>query len=288
MGRPELGRYRAFLVDLDGVLIRGGQPLPGAVEALQRLRELGRVIVFSNNSTRSRRAFAARLQREGFAVAPEEVVNSAYILGRRLLELSGPSKVFMIGEEGLKEELELAGHRLVGPEEANFLVTGMDRELSYEKLLLALRALRRGARFFAANADPTYPTPEGEVPGAGAVVGAIQGMGFPPEEVVGKPAEVAFRVALEAAGVKDPRDCLVIGDRLETDVLGARRAGLESALVLTGVTSPDELEESPIRPTYVAESLAALVGVKPREGRSPRGGGGPSLPSPRRRSRSRR
>lgn len=263
MTEAELGKYRAFLIDLDGVLVRGGQPLPGAAEALQRLKGLGKVIVLSNNSTRSRRAFAQRLQGLGFAVAPEEVVNSAYILARRLLELAGPSPVFTIGEEGLKEELELAGHRLVGPEEAAFLAVGMDRELSYEKLLLALRALRRGARFFAANADPTFPTPEGEVPGAGAVVGAITGMGFPPEEVVGKPSEVAFRVALEAAGISEPRACLVIGDRLETDILGAARAGLDSALVLTGVTSPKELAGSPVKPTYVAASLAALVGLKP-------------------------
>jgi 4-nitrophenyl phosphatase len=264
MSTAELGKYRAFLVDLDGVLIRGGEPIPGSAEALQHLKGLGKVIVFSNNSTRSREAFAARLQGLGFTIAPEEVVNSAYILAQRLLELAGPSLVFMIGEEGLKEELELAGHRLVGPEEAEFLVVGMDWELNYEKLLQALRALRRGARFLAANADPTYPTPEGEVPGAGAVVGAIVGMGFPPEEVVGKPSPVAFKVALASLGV-GPKECLVIGDRLETDILGAARAGLDSALVLTGVTSRKELAGSQIKPTYVAESLAALVtlGVKP-------------------------
>ncbi|MGQ9734068.1 MAG: HAD-IIA family hydrolase, partial [Candidatus Bipolaricaulia bacterium] len=253
----KLRNYRAFLIDLDGVLIRGSLPLPGAAEALERLRELGgKVLIFSNNSTRSRRAFAQRLQGLGFAIESEEVVNSAYILGQRLLELSGPSRAFMIGEEGLKEELELAGHHLVGPEEADFLVVGMDRQLTYEKLRQALRALRRGARFLAANADPTFPTPEGEVPGAGAIVGAITGMGFPPEEVVGKPSPIAFRVALQAAGVSNARNCLVIGDRLETDILGAREAGLDSALVLTGVTSREELERSPIRPTWVAASLA--------------------------------
>ncbi|MGQ9601283.1 MAG: HAD-IIA family hydrolase [Candidatus Bipolaricaulia bacterium] len=260
----KLRNYRAFLIDLDGVLIRGSLPLPGAAEALERLRELGgKVLIFSNNSTRSRRAFAQRLQGLGFAIESEEVVNSAYILGQRLLELSGPSRAFMIGEEGLKEELELAGHHLVGPEEADFLVVGMDRQLTYEKLRQALRALRRGARFLAANADPTFPTPEGEVPGAGAIVGAITGMGFPPEEVVGKPSPIAFRVALQAAGVSNARNCLVIGDRLETDILGAREAGLDSALVLTGVTSREELERSPICPTWVAASLAELVGIKP-------------------------
>ncbi len=278
-----LEKYQAFLIDLDGVLVRGGEPLPGAAEALRRLKGLGRVIVLSNNSTRSRKEFAERLQGLGFEVSPEEIVNSAYILARRLLELAGPSPVFVIGEEGLREELELAGHRLTGPEEARFLAVGMDRALTYEKLAQALRALRRAARFLATNADPTYPTPEGEVPGAGAVVGAIRGMGFPPEEVVGKPAEVAFRVALEAAGVDDPKKCLLIGDRLETDILGAARLGIDSVLVLTGVTSQEDLGKSAVRPTWTAASLAELVGIRLEPDRSPQGGGGPSLPSPRRR-----
>jgi len=282
MAGLRLEDHRAFLVDLDGVLVRGGEPLPGAAEALQRLKEAGRVVVFSNNSTRSRRRFAARLSGMGFKIKPEEIVNSAYIVAQHILKSAGPSKVFIIGEEGLKEELELAGHRLAGPEEAEFLVVGMDRELSYEKLAGALHLLLRGAHFLATNADPTFPTPEGPLPGAGAVVGALQGMGFSPEEVVGKPSPIAFKVALEAAGVGGPRECLLIGDRLETDILGAARVGMDSALVLTGVTRREDLQESVFQPTWVAESLAALVGIRPGEDRSPPGGGGPAPPSPRR------
>jgi len=267
----ELARYRAFLVDLDGVLIRGQEPLPGAAEALQRLKELGRVIVFSNNSTRSRRAFAERLTQLGLALTPEEIVNSAYIAAQHLRGLAeagagaGSAQVYVIGEEGLREELELAGHRLVPPEEAEFLVVGLDRALTYEKLAGALRALLRGARFIATNVDPTLPAPGGLLPGAGAIVGAIQGMGFPPEVVVGKPSIIAFKVALATAGVS-PEECLVIGDRLETDILGANRAGLDSVLVLTGVTKREDLERQERgegkqdgKPTWIVESLPALV-----------------------------
>lgn len=267
----ELARYRAFLVDLDGVLIRGQEPLPGAAEALQRLKELGRVIVFSNNSTRSRRAFAERLTQLGLALTPEEIVNSAYIAAQHLRGLAetgagaGSAQVYVIGEEGLREELELAGHRLVPPEEAEFLVVGLDRALTYEKLAGALRALLRGARFIATNVDPTLPAPGGLLPGAGAIVGAIQGMGFPPEVVVGKPSIIAFKVALATAGVS-PEECLVIGDRLETDILGANRAGLDSVLVLTGVTKREDLErqergegKQDEKPTWIVESLPALV-----------------------------
>ncbi|MFQ6090867.1 MAG: HAD-IIA family hydrolase, partial [Candidatus Bipolaricaulia bacterium] len=218
MAGLRLENYRAFLVDLDGVLVRGGEPLPGAAEALRELKEIGRVVVFSNNSTRSRRRFAARLSGLGFKIKLEEIVNSAYIVAQHILKSAGPSKVYTIGEEGLREELELAGHRLAEPEEAEFLVVGMDRELSYKKLARALLALLRGAHFVSTNAERTFPTPQGLLPGAGAVVGAIEGMGFPPEAVVGKPSKVAFMVAMEAAGVGGPRESLLIGDRLETDI----------------------------------------------------------------------
>lgn len=262
MARPILQNYQAFLVDLDGVLVRGGEPLPSAAEALQKLKEAGRVVIFSNNSTRSRRESATRLSGLGFAIGPEEIVNSAYIVAQHILKSAGSSAVFVIGEEGLKEELELAGHRLTPPEEARFLVVGMDRELSYKKLSQALQALLRGAHFFATNTDPTFPTPQGLLPGAGAAVGAIEGMGFPPEEVVGKPSKVAFEVALATAGA-EPKECLLIGDRLETDILGAARVGMDSALVLTGITGREDVERGDPKPTWFAESLAALVGVKP-------------------------
>lgn len=270
MFRPKLANYRAFLVDLDGVLIRGDEPLPGAAEGVETLKEIGRVAVFSNNSTRSRREFAARLQGLGFALQREEVVNSAYVAARYLLDQAGPTSVFVIGEAGLEEELELAGHRLTGPEEARFLIAGMDRGLTYEKLSQALQALLCGAEFIATNADPTFPTPQGQVPGAGAVVGAITGMGFPPEEIVGKPSPVAFKVALDAAEVGDPKECLLIGDRPETDILGAKQSGLDSALVLTGVGQLEDLRGTKFRPTWVAESLADLVGIELEEDRPPR------------------
>jgi HAD superfamily hydrolase (TIGR01457 family) len=252
-------RYRAFLVDLDGVLVRGSAPLPGAPEALSKLQKLGRVVVFSNNSTRSRRAFAERLQALGFEITPEMIVSSAFIAVRYLLERSGPSSVYAIGEEGLREELTAAGHELVSPEGADFVVAGLDRGFRYEQLTEALQALLRGATFIAANADPVYPTAEGLIPGAGAIVGAIRGMGYPPAEIVGKPSPIAFRVAMETAGVKNAKECLVIGDRLDTDIEGAVRAGIDSVLVFTGVTRPEDLIHSETQPTFTAESFAALV-----------------------------
>ena len=264
----DLRAYRAFLIDLDGVLVRGSQVIPGAGDALATLRELAPIVVLSNNSTRSRRSFAEGLQKRDLPVKPEEIVNSAYVVARYIRALAGPSPVFVIGEEGLLEELQLAGHTIAEPEEARFLVVGLDRALHYEKLAQGLRALLRGARFLATNADPTYPAPQGLIPGAGAIVGAIRGMGYEPEAIVGKPSEVAFRAAMEAAGASEPRECLMIGDRLDTDIAGAARLGMDTALVLTGVTTPEDLKHwTGPQPVWVAESLAELVKMGLSDGR---------------------
>ena len=253
-----LTKYSAFLLDVDGVLLRDSVAIPGAKEALEELRKRGRVVLLTNNSTRSRRETAQRLSSLGFAVSPDEVVTSSYVAARYLHERFGPCRVWVIGEAGLAEELACAGHHLVDPDEAEWIVAGMDRKLTYQKLALALRGLLKGARFLATNKDATFPTPGGLVPGAGAVVGAIEGMGFPPEQVVGKPSATSFRIALEAARTS-PERALMVGDRLETDVLGAQRVGLDTALVLSGVSRPEDVERLGIRPTWMAQDLLALA-----------------------------
>ncbi|NOX44301.1 MAG: HAD-IIA family hydrolase [Caldiserica bacterium] len=258
MGRTDVGNYRAFIVDVDGVLVKGGEPLPGAARALAGLRELGRVIILTNNSTRSRAQTAEALRSLGFPVTQEMVVTSSYIAARWLLEREGRVRVWVIGEDGLVAELSSAGHVLSPPREAEWVVAGMDRALTYGKLADALRALLAGARFLATNRDGTFPTPEGLLPGAGAVVGAIEGMGFPPETVVGKPSPIAFEIALEVAGAS-PAEALMIGDRLDTDILGAQRAGLDTALILTGVSREEDIERRGIVPTMVARDLGDLV-----------------------------
>lgn len=256
MGQPS--RFKAFLVDVDGVLVKGGEPIPGAREALSELKRMGDVVILTNNSTRSRARTAELLQALRFPIEPEEVVTSSYIAARWLLERAGPSRVWIIGEEGLSEELKLAGHTLVPPQEAEWIVVGMDRTLTYAKLADALRALLSGARLLATNRDRTFPTPEGLLPGAGATVGAIEGMGFSPEAVVGKPSPTAFEIALRVAGAA-PEETIMIGDRWETDIQGAKRAGLATALVLSGVSSATELSHLDPPPDLVAEDIGRLV-----------------------------
>ena len=253
-----LHRYAAFLVDVDGVLTHGRDALPGAVGGLAALRAFGRPLVLTNNSTRGRDELAQHLRSLGFVVSPEEVLGSAFLAARYLTLHFGPSIVWTLGEDGIRREMELAGHQLAArPEEAAWVVVGMDRHLTYEKLAHALRALVGGARVLATNEDATFPTPAGLVPGAGALVGALRGMGFPPDRVVGKPSTAAYEVALDVLGLAPDR-VLMIGDRLDTDIAGAQAAGLDSALVLTGVSTLADVDRCGVRPTWVAASFAEL------------------------------
>ncbi len=253
-----LARYRAFLLDVDGVLTRGQHALPGATAAVSALRAAGRLLVLTNNSTRARDELAAHLSSLGFDLKEDEVLGSAFLAARYLSLHGGPTCVWVLGEGGIRREMLLAGHQLAArPEEAQWVVVGMDRSLSYGTLADGLRAAIAGARILATNEDATFPTPTGLMPGAGALVGALRGMGFAPDVVVGKPAPAAFEVALDVLQLSRD-DVLMIGDRLETDIAGAEAAGIDSALVLTGVCAPSDVGTGSGRPTWIASSLADL------------------------------
>lgn len=258
MDKFDLSKYDVFFVDMDGVIVKSNQPIEGSPESLQELTCLGDVYVLSNNSTRSRKEFADNMQKMGMDIPPESVINSAYIISEYLVETMGSAAVYPVGEEGLTEELEIEGNRIVPSKEADAVVAGLDRTITYDKLAGALEALLRGAKFYAANTDKTFPTPQGERPGAGATVGAITGMGFPPDLVTGKPSEIAAEIAMETAGISYPEKCLVIGDRAETDIQMANKAGMDSVLTLSGVKNPAG-QTGDLKPTLSVNSLSELV-----------------------------
>ncbi|MFO8034390.1 MAG: HAD-IIA family hydrolase [Candidatus Bipolaricaulota bacterium] len=253
-----LDKYAAFVLDIDGVLVRDRVPLPGAVQAVKALAEQGAVVLLTNNSTRERETVAERLAALGFPVSPEQIVTSAFVAAHLLRQRYGPLRVWPVGEAGLLREIAAEGHTICDPSEAQWVVAGMDRQLTYSKLSDTLQALISGARFLATNRDATFPMETGQVPGAGAVIGAIEGMGFSPELVVGKPSDTAFRAALELARV-EPEQALMVGDRPETDIAGASAAGMDTALVLTGVADRQKAQAQSIRPTWIADDLAALA-----------------------------
>jgi 4-nitrophenyl phosphatase len=259
MSTNPLFRYDAFLLDIDGVLVRGSTPLAGAADGLRELQHRGRTILMTNNSSRSRAEHAERLTQLGFSVAAEDVLPSSYIAASYLSNRFGPVAFWVVGESGLETELRLAGHHPAdSPSTADWVVAGIDWHISYETLADALRALIAGAHLLGTNADPTFPSSEGLLPGAGSILGALEGMGFKPEAVVGKPSPIAFRAALELLDA-NPTSVLMIGDRLETDIAGGAQAGMDTALVFTGIADRAAAAASAIRPTWTADSLADLA-----------------------------
>ena len=255
---PLRDRYDAFLFDLDGVLYRGDEPIPGAAAAVSALREAGRRVVFvTNNSARPPSVVAAHLAAAGVPAAPEEVVTSAGATAE-LLSGRGCRSAFVVGEEGIREALAGAGIELRDgePDRVDAVVVGLDREADYTKLRTASVLVERGAAFVGTNGDASFPAPDGSRwPGAGALLAAIATTSGTEAEIVGKPHPTLLRAALARAGGGRP---LVVGDRLDTDIAGAAGLGWDSLLVLTGITRREDLQDAAVTPTYVAEDLSIL------------------------------
>lgn len=254
-----LNEYDAFFLDVDGVLVHDSHPIEGAADAFRAMQSAGQVLILTNNSTRSRQQHAERLSGLGFPVQPADVIASSFVVAEYLRETVGPTVAWPIGESGLTEELLASGHQIASaPQQAQWVVAGMDRHIDYQKLAAGLRALDSGARLAATNLDGTYPTPDGPMPGAGAIVGALCGMGFKTDVTVGKPETIPYDMAMTRTQVKKAR-ILMIGDRLGTDILGGNLRGLDTLLVLTGISDRSEIESSGIRPTWIAPTLASLL-----------------------------
>lgn len=258
---PPGRRFDGYVFDLDGTIHLGEEPLPGAAATLQRLRNEGRPFAFvSNNTTHSARSRELALRRMGLPVPLGSVVTPAAPLVR-FLRAEGLRRLYVIGERPLREHLVREGFALPDrPEEVDCVVAGFDRTLVYRKLLIAHRALERGARFIATNADRACPMPDGLWPDAAAVIGALEGStGRRVELVLGKPSPAMLEAAVERLGVA-ARDCLMVGDRAETDVRMAAATGVSSALVLTGAAaSRREGGEEDHRPDFVVASLDQLL-----------------------------
>jgi NagD protein len=251
---------QGIIFDLDGTVYLSEHLIPGARETIEWLRRCGHPMVFvSNKPLETRSDYAAKLTRLGVPTRPDQVINSSLVLVRYLSRHMPGASVFALGERPLLEELEAAGFRLSeDPDQIEVVIASFDRTFDYRKLDIGFQALRRGARFFATNADATCPVAGGEIPDAGAVIGALEGCSKRKLElVVGKPSTLIVEVALEQLG-RPAGECLMIGDRLETDIVMGQRAGMSTALVLTGVTRREHLAQAPVQPDYVLESIAEL------------------------------
>jgi HAD superfamily hydrolase (TIGR01450 family) len=240
---PRSGPIRLVVLDMDGVLYRGDDPVAGAAELVRNLHRAGLLVRYAtNNSMFTRAQYAERLVAMGFESEPGEIVTStsATIEYLRHHEQAIRS-VLAVGAEGLVSELRDAGYAVhwiadaTGAASVDAVIVGLDPDFDEARCAIAADAIRLGARFIATNADARYPTPEGFRPGAGTMVAAIGKSAGAAPLVIGKPEPAMFAVILSGAGVA-PREAVVIGDNPESDIAGAHRSGITNILVLTGVT----------------------------------------------------
>ncbi|MCA1809561.1 MAG: HAD-IIA family hydrolase [Kiritimatiellia bacterium] len=264
--KPDLARlrgYQGYFFDLDGTVYLGPHLIEGADRAIRALRRQGKKTLFlSNKPIESCRDYAEKLSALGIPATLEEVINSSQVTALTIARMAPRATVYCIGEPPLMDELKAAGLRITDdPLRAEFLLASQDRGFSYAKLNDAMLALRHGARFIATNPDRTCPVAGGEIPDCAGMIGAIEGVtGISPEIVCGKPFRYMLDAALERLRLK-VSDCLMIGDRLETDIQMGAETGIDTLLVLSGVTTAAMAADYPFKPTYTMNSLADLAQI---------------------------
>lgn len=259
-----------WIVDLDGVVYRGREALPGAPEFFERARRRGDgLVVVSNNSRPTVEQYVQRLAELGIRVEPQQVVSSSAAAAHYLVRQGVTGPVMVVGEAGLYQALEQAGLTTLpaGPETADLpvaaVVVGLDGRFDYGRLEAACRAIRAGARFVGTNPDVTVPAEGGRLrPGCGSLLAAVAACSGVEPVVVGKPHRPIMELAVErlrAQGVAPGQTIIVVGDRLDTDVAAARAMGFASALVLTGVSTREEAERAARGPDWIFEDLGDVA-----------------------------
>jgi len=256
-----LREIRALLIDMDGVLWRGQAPLPGLTDFFRLLR--GRCIAFrlvTNNASQTPDQYVDKLAAMDVQVTPDEIFTSAIATAQYLAAAAPGASVYIIGEDGLRQALLDHGLCLSQGDRADFVAVGWDQGLTFRKLTEATLLIRAGAKFIGTNPDLTWPGEQGLLPGNGATLAYLQASTGVAPLIIGKPERPMFDAALAALGA-DPAHTAMLGDRLETDILGAQNAGLRAILVLTGATNRAVLDVSPVRPDWVFDGIHELAGA---------------------------
>ena len=250
---------KALVIDLDGTVYRGTTLILKAGEAIATLCEEYDLYFLTNNSTGSRSEFVRRLADLGIACAEQQLITSGYAAAKYIRDQYPGSRVYVIGEHGLTDELR-EQHLTICEENCDCVLVGLDNAFSYTKLRKALQFLLQGAVFIATNTDPFLVTSTGIKPGAGAIVASIETASGKHPIVTGKPSSFMSELILSMVNVK-PHEILIAGDNLATDILMGIESGMRTALVLTGASTENDIEVSSIRPDIVVDSLAELPQV---------------------------
>jgi 4-nitrophenyl phosphatase len=260
MTQESLSVIKGLIIDMDGVLWRGSQPLPGIAEFFACLRARGiRFVLATNNASRTEAQYAERLAAYGAPVSPGEIVTSSSAAAEYLASLlPAGSRVYAIGMQGVREALTRHGFELSEEDGAAAVVVGIDWNVTYAQLKRATLLIRAGARFVGTNPDATYPAPEGIIPGNGALLAAIETATDVKPVIVGKPEPILYRQSIRRLGLSLDQ-IAALGDRLETDILGGIRAGIRTILVMSGVTTPELLAASAHQPDWVFEDIVDLT-----------------------------
>jgi NagD protein len=255
---PSDREIHSWLMDMDGVLIREEQAIPGAPQFIDRLRELGLpFLVLTNNSMYTPRDLAARLRAIGLVVPEQAIWTSALATARFLRDQRPGGSAHVIGEAGLTTALHGVGYTL-SDRNPDYVVLGETRTYSFERLTKAIRLILGGARFIATNPDTVGPTPDGPLPATGSVAALVSRATGVEPYYVGKPNPLMMRSALNAIEAHSEHTAM-IGDRMDTDIVAGLEAGLHTILVLSGVSTRESAERFPYRPSAIAESVADLT-----------------------------
>lgn len=265
--KPIFNDIRGLIIDMDGVLWHGDEPQAGLVAFFDALRELHLPFVLAtNNASLTAEQYVLKLARMGVVVVFDEILTSGMATASYLAERypAEHTRVFVIGSVGATQPLIERGFMLTGlyetgPERgADLVVSGLDRQLSWDKLATAALNIREGAAFFGTNGDVTLPTEQGFVPGNGATLAALEAATGVSPTIIGKPEPVLYQQAFALLGVP-PEHTLAIGDRLDTDILGAVRAGIRSLMVLSGISTLEEIDAVDYAPTWVMQDIRELT-----------------------------
>ena len=256
---PSLSQITHLIIDMDGVLYLGDQPMPRLREFFDFLRQRSvAFILATNNSTRTPQEYSDKLARMGVTVSPDEVLVSGQATARYLArEYPQGTRVHVFGMPALKQAMTDEGF-ILADEDVQVVVASMDRAVTFEKLKRATLLIRGGARFIATNLDPTNPTEEGLLPGTGAMIAALATASETKPQAIGKPEPIMYQLAMEQMGAS-PETTAAIGDRCDTDILGGKRAGITTICVLSG--SSNRAEAEAFAADMIFDDIAQLLDV---------------------------